>query len=151
MTSARAILVFSAVLALPALADDAPAPTPVPAAAQKKAAKTDAKKAAATASPAGTANMVVTRDPETGESRPATAAERERLLGRRPLVAVEHTVVTLPDGTQMIELGDADMTYAVATKNPDGSVSRRCVHGSAAAAKATTPPAPAPAPKAADR
>jgi len=50
--------------------------------------------------------MIVTKDPETGELRPATPAEREKLLGRQPLVAPEHKVVTLPDGSKMVELGE---------------------------------------------
>jgi hypothetical protein len=96
--------------------------------------------------------MIVAKDPETGELRPATPAEREKLLGRQPLVAPEHKVVTLPDGSVMVELGEADMSYAVATKNPDGTLSHACVHGDAAAAKAVTAvaspsPAPASAPK----
>ncbi len=81
--------------------------------------------------------MIVTKDAETGELRPATAEERAKLLGRRPLVSVEHKVVTLPDGTSMVELGDADMSYAVASRKAGGSVVRGCVHGDAAAKAAT--------------
>ena len=99
--------------------------------------------------------MIVTKDPETGALRPATAAEIEKLLGPKPLVAREHLVVTLPDGSKMIELGEADMSYAVATKNADGTVSRGCVHGAEAAANAVASPpssaAPAPAPAKTDR
>jgi len=84
----------------------------------KKAVKKTAPKPAA-----GSANLIVTKDAETGELRPATAAEREKLLGRQPLVAPEHKVVMLPDGSVMVELGEADMSYAVATKSPDGSLS----------------------------
>ena len=42
------------------------------------------------------------------------------------------------------------MSYAVATKSPDGTLSHTCVHGAAEAAKAVASPAPAapaPAPK----
>ena len=115
------------------------------------AAKTEAKNAAKKAAPkpaAGSANMVVTKDPETGELRPATAEEREKLLGRRPLAKVEHEVITLPDGTVMVELGEDDMSYAVATRNADGSIARSCVHGKEAAKKAATPSAPPAAPPA---
>jgi hypothetical protein len=103
--------------------------------------------AAATAKPGatGAANMVVTRDPETGELRNATAAEREKLLGRRPLATPEHKVVTLPDGSVMVELGEADMSYAVATRSADGTISQGCVHDTAATAKAVSSPAAVPA------
>jgi topoisomerase IA-like protein len=96
--------------------------------------------------------MVVTKDPETGELRPATAAEREKLLGRKALAAPEHTVVTLPDGSVMVELGEADMSYAVATRGADGKIVQSCVHGKEAAKAATTekvaPAAATPAPAA---
>ncbi|HQQ76604.1 MAG TPA: hypothetical protein PLB01_04560 [Thermoanaerobaculia bacterium] len=148
MSRSSAILVFSALLAFPALADDA---TPAPAATPAAAAKKKAAKKAAPQPAAGSANMIVTKDAETGELRPATPAEREKLLGRQPLAAPEHRVVTLPDGSQMVELTEADRSYAVATKNPDGTISRTCVHGAAEAAKAVASPAPAtvaaPAPK----
>lgn len=113
---------------------------------KKPATKTAPAAATGTAKPeaAGAANMVVTRDPETGELRNATAAEREKLLGRRPLATPEHKVVTLPDGSVMVELGEADMSYAVATRNTDGTISKGCVQGAAAAAKAVASPAAVP-------
>lgn len=157
MNGTRAILVLSALISLPAFADE-PAPPPTPAATPAApAAKKVAKPTAAKAGAPGGANMIVTKDPETGALRPATAAEIEKLLGPgpRPLVAREHQVVTLPDGSKMIELGEADMSYAVATKNADGTVSRGCVHGAEAAAKAVASPpssaAPAQAPAKTDR
>lgn len=113
-------------------AKTAPAPSP-------KAAKPEA---------AGTANMVVTRDPETGEIRNATPAERERLLGRRPQVApAPPRVVVLPDGTEMVELGEDSMSYAVARRNPDGTMTQSCAEGPEAAAAARKPKAEAPAPR----
>jgi len=119
----------------------------------KKTSSPTAAQAAAPAPPlAGAANMVVTKDPETGELRNATAAELATLVSRRPLAAPEHKVVKLPDGSVMVELGEVDMSYAVATRNPDGTVSETCVHGDARAAKAASSPAPASAPaKPADR
>ncbi len=92
--------------------------------------------------------MVVTRDPVTGELRNATAEERVRLFaGRTPLAAPKAPrVVVLPDGTEMVELGEDSMSYAVATKNPDGSIRESCVHGKDAAKKSLTAPKPAPAP-----
>jgi hypothetical protein len=112
------------------------------------------KQAAAKSSPGPTAsNMVVTKDPETGELRNATADERAKLFaGRAPLAApAAPRVVTLPDGTTMVELGEESMSYAVATKAPDGSVRQSCVHGPDAAAEARTSPTPAPAPRAEER
>ncbi len=113
MNGTRAILVLSALVSFPAFADE-PAPSATPAATRAApAAKTEAKKAATKAAPkpaAGSANMIVTKDAETGELRPATPAEREKLLGRQPLAAPEHKVVTLPDGSVMVELGEADMS-----------------------------------------
>jgi hypothetical protein len=148
MKSTRAILVVSALVSLPAFADGStpsPAPAATPAApVAKSGAKKGAAEKAVSKPAAGTANMVVTKDPETGELRPATPAERERLLGRRPLVRAEHEVVTLPDGTSMIELGDADMSYAVASRRAGGTVVQGCVHGDAAA-KAAVSATPAPA------
>jgi hypothetical protein len=144
MNSIRAILVFSALIALPVLAGEAP-PTPA-ATPTAPAVGSPAKKAVKKADPkpaAGAADMIVAKDPVTGELRPATAAEREQLLGRRPLVSPERTVVTLPDGSVMVELGDADMSYALATRGPDGKITQRCVHGDAEARKAAATPAAA--------
>ena len=144
----RCLPALALLLFLPARADGPPPTvTPTP----KEAAKKIAKKPAASKTPApGAANMVVTRDPETGELRNATAAEREKLFGRRPLASPERKVVTLPDGSLMVELGEADMSYAVATRNPDGTITKTCVHGDAEAGKAASSPAPAPT-KPADR
>jgi hypothetical protein len=114
--------------------------------------KSAAKTAAATPKPAaaGEASMVVTRDPETGELRNATAAEREKLLGgRRPQAApAAPRVVVLPDGTKMVELGEDAMSYAVARRNPNGTVTQTCVESQEAAAAARTPKAATPAPRA---
>ena len=123
------ILVLAAFLALPAFSEEPPAtPTPVPKAGAKK--KSQTKDGVAGTRAAGTANLVVTRDPDTGAIRPATAAEREKLLGRRSLVRTERPVVTLPDGSLELELGEADMAYAVASRNPDGMITTKCVPGS---------------------
>jgi hypothetical protein len=117
--------------------------------------KTKAKAKTAAAAPAapGAANMVVTRDPETGELRNATAEERAKLFANRaPQAApVAPRVVVLPDGTKMVELGEESMNYAVATKAPDGSVKQSCVHGAKAATEARTAGKSAPAPRAEER
>ena len=103
--------------------------------------------------PAGAANMVVTKDPETGELRNATAEERAKLFaGREPQAAPDDSrVVILPDGTEMVRLGKDTMNYAVATKNPDGSIQQSCVHGKDSATKTGTGPKHAPAPRAEER
>jgi hypothetical protein len=143
MSQLRPILVFSFLFALPALADDTPAPAATPAAPAKK-------ESAAKADPG--ANMLVTKDPVTGKLRPATPAEREKLLGRTPLVSPEPEIVTLPDGTVMMKARPEERLYEVAKRNADGTLSYACVHAADAAAPAATPaPAPSPAPKNADR
>jgi hypothetical protein len=147
----RCLPALALLLFLPASADEPPPSVPP---APKEAAKKIAKKPAASKAPApGTANMVVTKDPETGELRPATAAEREKLFaGRAPQAApVAPRVVVLPDGTRMVELGEDTMNYAIATKAPDGSIKQSCVHGADAAARARTAPKPSPAPRAEER
>jgi hypothetical protein len=145
MSRLRPILVFSFLFALPAFADDAPAPAATPAAPVKResAAKADA----------GAANMLVTKDAVTGKLRPATPAEREKLLGRAPLVSSEPEIVTLPDGTILMKALPEERLYAVAKRNADGTLSYACVHAAdAAATRAATPaPSPSPAPKNADR
>ena len=174
---ALALLLF-----LPARADDGPAATApaqtdarkmnccageekakcprTKAAASSKKPDTKTAPAAATAKPAaaahpapGGANMVVTRDPETGELRNATPEEREKLLGgRRPQAsAAAPRVVILPDGTEMVELGEENMSYAVARRNPDGTLVQTCVEGPEAASAARKPKAAAPAPRAEER
>jgi hypothetical protein len=146
MSRLSPILVLSFLFALPAFADDAPAPAATPAAPAKK-------EAAAKADP-GASNMLITKDAVTGKLRPATPAEREKLLGRRPLVSPEPQIVTLPNGAVMLKERPEDANYAVAIRNADGTLSSSCVHGAdvAAAAVAATPaPAPSPTPKNAER
>lgn len=120
---------------------------------KKTSAATAVQAAAPAPPPAGAANMVVTRDPETGELRNATAAEREKLFaGRAPQASgVAPRVIVLPDGTKMVELGEDSMSYAIATKAPDGSIKQSCVHGAHSATEARTAPKPAPAPRAEER
>jgi hypothetical protein len=158
MAHTRPILALAALLAFPAFADDAktaPPPaaaTPAPAT-LAPAAKTDAPKKADPNAGAG-ANFVVAKDSVTGKLRPATAAEREQLLGRRPLASPAPEIVTFPDGSVMMKERPEDANYAVATRNADGTLSTSCVHGAEAAraAVASAPaPSPSPAPKNADR
>ena len=51
----------------------------------------------------------------------------------------------------MVRLGKDTMNYAVATKNPDGSIQQSCVHGKDSATEARTAPTHAPAPRAEER
>lgn len=181
MRSSHCLPALALLLFLPASADDGPA-TQAPAQADVKKnqeqmsccageekvkcprakAATSSKKHAAKTAPAaeatakpsapGAANMVVTRDPETGELRNATPEEREKLLGRRPQVApAAPRVVILPDGTEMVELGEENMSYAVVRRNPDGTLTRTCVEGPEAASAARKPKTATPAPRPEER
>ncbi|HVO50391.1 MAG TPA: hypothetical protein VMV60_05310 [Thermoanaerobaculia bacterium] len=145
MSHLRPILVFSFLLALPALADDAPAAAPTPAA--------PAKTETAPNVDPGAASMLVTKDAVTGKLRPATPVEREKLLGRTPLASPEPQVVSLPSGALMLKERPEDANYAVVTRRADGTLSYSCVHGAdaARAAVASAPTAPTAAPKNADR
>jgi hypothetical protein len=97
------------------------------------------------AATAGASSLTVARDPVTGALRPLTAEEAHELLGRRPLVALEPQVVTLPNGTKMMHLGPDQAVYSVVRKNPDGTLTSACVHG-AAEAEAFVGAAPRPTP-----
>jgi hypothetical protein len=140
----RCLPALALLLFLPARADETAASAPPKEPAVKKA------PAAATAKPAAAAgaSLTVARDPVTGALRPLTAEEAHQLLGRRPLAAVEPLVVTLPDGTRTMRLGPDQAVLSVARKNPDGTLTSVCVHGTAEAEafmEATPGPAPAPA------
>jgi hypothetical protein len=109
-----------------------------------------AKVAAATAKPAAAAgaSLRVARDPVTGALRPLTPEEARQLLGARPLAVAEPQVVTLPDGTKMMRLGPDQASLSVVRKNPDGTLTSTCVHGTDEARtflEAAPGPAPAPA------
>ncbi len=175
MRPIRCLPALALLLFLPARADDGAVKTPPPGdgkSAQKMSccagegtdkalcpkaktkAKTNAKSAEGSKRPApSAANMVVTRDTETGELRNATAAERAKLFADRAPQAsgVAPRVIVLPDGTEMVELGEDTMNYAIATKSPDGSIKQSCVHGPDAASASRTTPKPAPAPRAEER
>jgi hypothetical protein len=106
--------------------------------------------AAATTKPAPATGFSVTaaRDPVTGALRPLTSEEARQLFGRRPLAVAEPQVVTLPDGTKMMRLGPEHAVLSVARKNPDGTVTSACVHGTdetRAFLEAAPGPAPVPA------
>jgi hypothetical protein len=97
--------------------------------------------------------MIVTRDRETGRIRAATAEEIRTLSAAPKATSIRSTeslpVVTLPDGSKVVDLTDRYFSMAVAKKGPDGKVRERCVESdrekseflSGAALAAPAPPA----------
>jgi hypothetical protein len=141
MHATRLIAAVALLLFLPARADDSAA------SASPKEPVVVKAPAKATAKPAAGASLTVARDPVTGALRPLTPEEASQLLGRRPLAVAEPQVVTLPDGTKMMRLGPEHASLSVARKNPDGTVTSACVHGTdEARAFLEAAPGPAPAP-----
>jgi hypothetical protein len=145
MNGTRAILVLAALVSLPGFAEE-PAPSATPAATSAApAVKTEAKKAATKAAPkpaAGSANMIITKDAETGELRPATPAEAARLRGPQPLVYEEPIVEVLPDGTRRVTLDDRHAHWVAVRRNTDGTLTETCT-----VAGPPSSPAPVPAAK----
>ena len=146
MRANRCLSVLALLLFLfPARADEStPSAPPKDPAVKTPPAAATAKKIAT-----GASSLTVARDAVTGALRPLTAEEAHQLLGRRPLVAAEPQVVTLPDGTRTMRLGPDQAVLSVARKNPDGTLTSACVHGTAEAEafmEATPRPAPAAAP-----
>ncbi|MFI5180624.1 MAG: post-PEP-CTERM-1 domain-containing protein [Thermoanaerobaculia bacterium] len=96
--------------------------------------------------------MIVVKDPQTGELRAPTAAEVEALAAATPAPKLATsgattTVEKLLSGRVRAKLGPEYMRYSVVRKNPDGTLSFDCVpeskvdgalKASAPAAKATT-------------
>ena len=154
MHAPRFLSTVALTLLFPAQADEgASAKPPVPADAKKSDRQAPARaKPAAKSAPAGAPSMVVTRDPVTGKIRPATAEEIRALGALRPQAAsASPQVVMLPDGTKMVTLGEESMSYAVARRNPDGSITQTCVEGPEAAAGALKQPSGPPAPRKEER
>jgi len=142
MHATRLLPAVAMLLFLPARADESAASAPPK--------EPLAEKAAATAKPAAAAGpaLRVARDPVTGALRPLTPEEARQLLGARPLVVAEPQVVTLPDGTKMMRLGPDQASLSVIRKNPDGTLTSACVHGTDEARtflEAAPGPVPAPA------
>ena len=143
MHATRLLPAVALLLFFPARADETAASAPPKEPVTKKAS------AVATAKPAAAAgaSLRVARDPVTGALRPLTAEEARQLLGARPLAVAEPQVVTLPDGTRMMRLGPDQASLSVARKNPDGTLTSACVHGTAEArAFLEAAPGPVPAP-----
>ena len=110
-----AVFVSAFALAFIARGDDAPTP----------ACPAIDPPAAAAARP-----LRVFRDPVTGKLRPPTREERERLRETQalePKTARVFTTVVRPDGTKVVDLGDAFLFSVVAKREPDGSTQFACV------------------------
>lgn len=91
--------------------------------------------------------MQVTKDPVTGELRLPTADEAKALRAakaapktvvRRGLAtgAINPQPVAHANGMVSLELDEDSLTYSVARRNADGSISQVCVTGAANAARA---------------
>jgi len=95
--------------------------------------KVPAESATAEGTPGKAApRMVVTVDPETGQLRPATAAERAALAaaggGRALLRAPGATVVErFADGRVRAKLGPEYARYSIVRRNPDGTMTYDCL------------------------
>ncbi|NHZ43362.1 post-PEP-CTERM-1 domain-containing protein [Massilia aquatica] len=82
------------------------------------------------------AGMAVVRDKQTGQLRPATAAELRAMQGKLPqphMVRPQPQVSVRADGTHGALLGERGMVYSVVSRTPDGKLVQRCVEGEDAA------------------
>lgn len=83
--------------------------------------------------------MVVVRDPHTGQLRAPTPAEMQALARSAPATRVaptQHQLVTGADGRSHVQLGERGMVYSVVTRDGQGRLEQRCVHGAEAAGQA---------------
>jgi hypothetical protein len=122
----RLAAVFVSAFALAFIAEGDDAPTPACPAIDPPA--------AAAARP-----LRVFRDPVTGKLRPPTSEELERLREAQalePKTARVFTTVVRPDGTKVVDLGDAFLFSVVAKREPDGSTQFACVPSRGAGAAA---------------
>jgi hypothetical protein len=122
----RLAAVFVSAFALAFIAEGDDAPTPACPAIDPPA--------AAAARP-----LRVFRDPVTGKLRPPTREELERLREAQalePKTARVFTTVVRPDGTKVVDLGDAFLFSVVAKREPDGSTQFACVPSRGAGAAA---------------
>jgi hypothetical protein len=96
----------------------------------------------------GQEGMVVVRDPQTGQMRAPTAQEMQALhplpkASLRAQAPLSSLVVTKPNGSRALRLGERGLVYSVVRRAPDGSLAEQCVQGQEAASKALAQPAPA--------
>lgn len=97
--------------------------------------------------------MAVVRDKQTGQLRPATAAELRAMQGNLPqpqvapaqVAPAQAQVSVRADGTRSAPLGQRGVVYSVVSRAPDGKLVRRCVEGESAALHASHHHAAAPA------
>jgi hypothetical protein len=134
-----ALLFLAAAVAVAgAASDDAKATPQKPAAAAVKPVAPPA---------AASEGMRVFIDPATGKIREPEASEVQQLtpstgLRAAPMAAPMAVPVTGPGGAAGLILGETQMVYSVATRNPDGSISFQCVTGSDGHSKAIAGKAP---------
>jgi hypothetical protein len=94
---------------------------------------------------AGQDGMVVVRDPQTGQMRAPTAAELQALApaplaALRAQVPLSSMVVTNPNGSRTLRLGERGQVYSVVQRAPDGKLVEQCVQGEQSANKALAQP-----------
>ena len=124
-----AVAAVAAVLAFPLLADDPPACPAIdpPAVAVQKALPSEAL--------AKEGGLRAFRDPVTGELRKPTREEAAAAARADAQAAPERQpvfeVVVHPDSMKTVDLQGAFMVAAVATRNPDGSITVRCLPAAA--------------------
>lgn len=84
------------------------------------------------------AAMTAVRDPQSGQLRPATAAELRALgaaeLALRP-AAAPGPVKLRSDGRREVHLGEAALTQATVRRESDGRLTMECVEGEAVHAR----------------
>ncbi len=93
--------------------------------------------------------MVVVRDPQTGQLRAPTPAERQALTrgpaaslrAMAPSASMAPQVVRNPDGSRKVTLGQRGQVFEVVTRAPDGKLTEQCVQGEDAASRALQQPA----------
>ncbi|MGZ5201702.1 MAG: post-PEP-CTERM-1 domain-containing protein [Telluria sp.] len=97
----------------------------------------------------GQEGMVVVRDPQTGQLRAPTPAERKALTAgpaaslraAAPVSSLAPQVVRNPDGSRKVKLGQRGLVFDVVTRAPDGRLTEQCVQGEDAASRAVKQPA----------
>lgn len=97
---------------------------------------------------AGQDGMVVVRDAQTGQMRAPTADEMKALTqapsgALRAQPPLSSLVVTNPDGSRRLRIGERAQVFTVVSRGADGKLAEQCVHGEHAATKALAHPAPA--------
>jgi hypothetical protein len=95
---------------------------------------------------AGQEGMVAVRDAQTGQLRAPTAAELNA-LGPAPVsnlgaqVPLSSLVVTKPNGSRSLRLGNRGQVFSVVSRAPEGQLVEQCVQGEAAVGAALAQPA----------